>query len=124
MRLNLLTKIVVIFAAFFLYMANCHAASYIKLDGIDGESKDSNHEKWIDVLSVSSNSGKLVVIKRNGKKKWLKKTGTYRFDDGRIYIVKKGKIVKQKKGKKRQNIKAKSKAKKDKAIKGKKIRQK
>ena len=112
MRLNLLTKIVVVFSVLFVCMANYHAASYMKFDGIDGESKDSNHEKWIDVLSIKSSSGKLVVIKRNGKKQWLKKTGTYRFDDGRIFIVKKGKIVKQKRGKKRQDAKLKLKAKK------------
>ena len=29
-----------------------NAAAYIKFDGIDGESKDSRHEDWIDVLSV------------------------------------------------------------------------
>ncbi len=28
-------------------------AGFIKFDGIDGESKDSNHDKWIDVLSIS-----------------------------------------------------------------------
>lgn len=27
-------------------------AVFAKFDGIDGESKDSNHDKWIDVLSV------------------------------------------------------------------------
>ena len=27
-------------------------AAFAKYDGIDGESKDSRHEKWIDVLSV------------------------------------------------------------------------
>jgi len=26
---------------------------YIKLDGIDGESKDSKHKDWIDVVSIS-----------------------------------------------------------------------
>lgn len=25
---------------------------FIKIDGIDGESKDANHDKWIDILSV------------------------------------------------------------------------
>ncbi len=29
------------------------SAGFIKFDGIDGESKDSNHDKWIDVLSIS-----------------------------------------------------------------------
>ena len=26
---------------------------FVKIDGIDGESKDENHEKWIDILSFS-----------------------------------------------------------------------
>jgi len=29
------------------------AAGYIKFDGIDGESKDTGHEKWIEILSFS-----------------------------------------------------------------------
>ena len=31
---------------------NADAAAYIKFDGIDGESKDDKHDKWIDVLSI------------------------------------------------------------------------
>ena len=27
-------------------------AAFAKNDGFDGESKDENHDKWIDVLSV------------------------------------------------------------------------
>ena len=27
-------------------------AAFAKYDGIDGESKDANHDKWIDVLSI------------------------------------------------------------------------
>ncbi len=27
-------------------------AAFVKYDGIDGESKDANHDKWIDVLNV------------------------------------------------------------------------
>lgn len=30
-----------------------YGAGFMKFEGIDGESKDSNHDKWIDVLSVS-----------------------------------------------------------------------
>ena len=30
-----------------------YGAGFMKFDGVDGESKDSNHDKWIDVLSVS-----------------------------------------------------------------------
>ena len=29
-----------------------YAAVFAKYDGIDGESKDTNHDKWIDVLNV------------------------------------------------------------------------
>lgn len=31
---------------------NAEAAVFVKYDGVDGESKDANHDKWIDVLSV------------------------------------------------------------------------
>ena len=29
-----------------------NAAAFVKYEGIDGESQDTNHEQWIDVLSV------------------------------------------------------------------------
>ncbi len=29
-----------------------HGAAFAKYDGIDGESKDADHDKWIDVLSI------------------------------------------------------------------------
>jgi type VI secretion system secreted protein Hcp len=29
-----------------------HAAVFAKYDGVDGESTDANHDKWIDVLSI------------------------------------------------------------------------
>ena len=43
---------------FFLVLAPTGAAAqaadmYIKIEGIEGESRDANHDKWIDVLSVS-----------------------------------------------------------------------
>jgi len=28
------------------------AAAYLKIDGVDGESKDRDHDKWIDILSI------------------------------------------------------------------------
>ena len=34
------------------YVAEAEAAVFAKYDGIDGEAKDSNHDKWIDVLSI------------------------------------------------------------------------
>jgi len=53
------------------------AAAYIKFDGVDGESKDSNHDKWIDVLSIDwgsrasgppqSGRGNVSIIKRIDK---------------------------------------------------------
>ena len=33
-------------------------AAFAKYDGIDGESKDSNPDKWIDVLSIDWGSNK------------------------------------------------------------------
>ena len=30
----------------------CYAGVFAKYDGIDGESKDKDHDKWIDVLSI------------------------------------------------------------------------
>jgi type VI secretion system secreted protein Hcp len=33
-------------------------AAFAKYDGIDGESKDANHDKWIDVLSIDWGSNK------------------------------------------------------------------
>ncbi len=35
-----------------LTIGNAEAAVFAKYDGIDGESKDANHDKWIDVLNV------------------------------------------------------------------------
>jgi type VI secretion system secreted protein Hcp len=34
------------------------AAAFVKFDGIDGEAKDANHDKWIDVLSVDWGTNK------------------------------------------------------------------
>jgi type VI secretion system secreted protein Hcp len=45
-------KIIFTLLAFLLFSSFASAAIYVKYDGVDGESKDSNHEKWIDVLSI------------------------------------------------------------------------
>ncbi len=31
---------------------DAYGAAFVKYDGIDGESKDANHDTWIDVLNV------------------------------------------------------------------------
>ena len=44
-----------IFGGLFLWTVafdDAAGAAFAKYDGIDGESKDSNHDKWIDVLSI------------------------------------------------------------------------
>ena len=33
-------------------------AVFAKYDGVDGEAKDSNHDKWIDVLAIDWGSHK------------------------------------------------------------------
>lgn len=35
-----------------LASSQVQSAVFVKYDGVDGESKDQNHDKWIDVLSV------------------------------------------------------------------------
>ena len=39
-------------------VCNTYGAAYIKFDGVDGESADANHDKWIDVLSIDWGSHK------------------------------------------------------------------
>lgn len=76
-------------------MVNAYAAAYVKYEGIEGESTDEKHDEWIDVLSVEVSQGKLIVTLNNGKKKWLKETGTYRFDDGRVFFISDGQVIKR-----------------------------
>lgn len=40
------------FVAMMFFSSPVMGAAFIKLDGIDGESTDVNHDKWSDVLSV------------------------------------------------------------------------
>lgn len=40
-------------AAAVVLAASVSGAGYIKFDGVDGESADGRHEKWIDILSMS-----------------------------------------------------------------------
>ena len=35
-----------------LFVTDAYGAVFAKYDGVDGESKDANHDKWIDVLSI------------------------------------------------------------------------
>lgn len=43
---------VLLVAAIMAANSSANAAAFMKYDGIDGESADENHKKWIDVLSV------------------------------------------------------------------------
>lgn len=50
---------------------NANAAVFAKFEGVDGESRDANHDKWIDVLSVSEgihqpDSGATGTTRRRG----------------------------------------------------------
>ena len=60
-RLMNFRKIVLVMVACFAGFAVQAAASddaaiFLKIDGIDGASRDSRHDKWIDVLSFSNGS--------------------------------------------------------------------
>lgn len=46
------TFIGIITGASLLTSSNLEAAVFAKYDGVDGESADANHDKWIDVLSI------------------------------------------------------------------------
>lgn len=35
-----------------LFVTDAYGAAFAKYDGVDGESKDDKHDKWIDVLSI------------------------------------------------------------------------
>lgn len=127
MIFGLLKKLFSVVLLSLMFAANAYAAAYVKYDGIDGEAKDTSHDKWIDVLSIDYSAGKLFVTKRNGEKVWLKQTGSYKTNDGRVFIVKNGKVIKQTRGKARlpavQRPADKPKANKDMVVKGKKILQ-
>ena len=40
------------------FLKEADMAAFAKYDGVDGESKDANHDKWIDVLSIDWGSHK------------------------------------------------------------------
>ena len=46
-----LPVITVVLSSFFV-VSSASAAAFVKFDGIDGESKDANHENWSDLLSI------------------------------------------------------------------------
>ncbi len=78
-------------------------------DGVDGEAnviyegeaKDRRSIRWTEVSAFQVRGGKLFAIHKNGNKTQLQKTGTYRLDNGRIYVIQNGKITKIQQGKRR-----------------------
>jgi len=53
------TKLLLTMLALSVLMVSlADAAVFAKYDGVDGESKDANHDKWIDVLSIDWGSHK------------------------------------------------------------------
>lgn len=52
------------------------AAAYLKFDGVDGEAKDANHDKWIDVLSVSQS-----ITRSMGSDSSARSSGAVSFSD-------------------------------------------
>ena len=49
---KILRTLAMLAAAAWLIPAGAQAAVFAKYDGVDGESQDSKHEKWIDIQSV------------------------------------------------------------------------
>jgi len=46
------TTVLMTLLTLFLAAGAARGAVFAKYDGVDGESKDANHDKWIDVLSI------------------------------------------------------------------------
>ena len=63
--MNLKSIKIFVLVLFFMLPSASFAAAYIKFDGVDGESVDKDHDKWIDVLSwsfgASSNGRKCSI---------------------------------------------------------------
>jgi type VI secretion system secreted protein Hcp len=57
--------------------------AYLKIEGVDGESSDKNHEKWIEVLSVSHGLTQSATATSAGGS-----TSGGRCDHGDITVVK------------------------------------
>jgi len=53
MKLGIVIGALIGLVAILGYVNFADGAVFIKFDGIDGEATDSNHDKWIDVLSVN-----------------------------------------------------------------------
>ena len=41
------------------------AAAFVKFDGVDGESSDKDHDKWIDVLSIDFNDLTKITVSKD-----------------------------------------------------------
>jgi len=52
-----LSVLTILFVAF-TFSTGASAAAFVKYEGIDGESKDANHEGWSDILSVTERISK------------------------------------------------------------------
>lgn len=86
-------KLMMIFAATLImsFAANqVHAAAYVKIGDIKGESMRKGHEEWIIIESYQHSNGVLIVKRKGGRKERLK-DGTYKFKDGNQFLVKAGK---------------------------------
>ncbi|MBR9676161.1 type VI secretion system tube protein Hcp [Candidatus Woesearchaeota archaeon] len=44
-------KIILVLISVLIFAAAAQGAAYIKFDGVDGESRDGEHDKWIEILS-------------------------------------------------------------------------
>ena len=79
--------------------SSAQAADYfLKIEGIDGESKSKGHDKWIDVISIDwgmSKPGRVLIgLTKNGKRVSIKKDGKYHTRDGKMIVIVNGRIAK------------------------------
>lgn len=83
-------------AILLLSINSAMAAAYIKFEGVDGESKESHHDKWIEVMSISQaslNPGQILIgLNKDGKRIPLTQDGRYSTADGKTIIIVNGKV--------------------------------
>ncbi len=65
--------------------------AFMKIEGVDGESQDDRHKDWI---SAQIKGTRLILRNAKGQTK-VAKQGKFKLKDGRIIVVKNGRIVQQ-----------------------------
>jgi type VI secretion system secreted protein Hcp len=61
--------VLALFTGLFLLPFSANADIFMKIDGLDGEATDANHEQWIDILSVSESLHAPEIASTDGSRR-------------------------------------------------------